>query len=448
MSDRKPIFTPPPFAEDMADCWMEGCESAFAWRLSAAAPRQLFGLRAPPAESGVVVQVIWNVGNHAITMRAESASAQPANRFDFSSDIVLGPKKGMLICYDHESARWRQVMPMVAGTGGGAPADAEYVVLAEDPGIPAAGQLGAAVIMRGALAARPAAARAGRLYYVTDLGSERWTRDTGSTWEEIGVAWGWVTNRPATFPPTTHGASAHDATVEATANKDQPGGYAGLNGLGRVPGSRQTYGETSGTAAEGNDPRIPTQAESDALAGTSGAPSNANRYVTNDDTRLTNMRTPTPHASTHADGSTDPLKLDDLATPDDNTDLNATAGRHGLLPKLSGSTGEFLRGDGAWAAPPAGGALTLTVVEKDLGATPVDAGSFDITGLAGLTAGKPVLVQQAAGPYTGKGDLADEAEMDLVLATGYVVDATTIRVFWNSRGRVAGNVKFQYAVSA
>lgn len=46
------------------------------------------------------------------------------------------------------------------------------------------------------------------------------------------------------------------------------------------------------------------------------------------------------------------LKLDDLATPDDNTDLNATTGLHGLLPKLGGGTTNFLRADGTWAAPP------------------------------------------------------------------------------------------------
>ena len=41
-------------------------------------------------------------------------------------------------------------------------------------------------------------------------------------------------------------------------------------------------------------------------------------------------------------------KLDDLATPDDNTDLDATSGRHGLLPKLSGSNLQALLGDGTW----------------------------------------------------------------------------------------------------
>jgi len=47
-------------------------------------------------------------------------------------------------------------------------------------------------------------------------------------------------------------------------------------------------------------------------------------------------------------------KLDDLATPDDNTDLDATIVQHGLLPKLGGGTANFLRADGAWAAPSGG----------------------------------------------------------------------------------------------
>ena len=49
------------------------------------------------------------------------------------------------------------------------------------------------------------------------------------------------------------------------------------------------------------------------------------------------------------------VKLDDLAAPDDTTDLNASLTAHGLLPKLPGGTTTFLRADGTFAAPPAGG---------------------------------------------------------------------------------------------
>ena len=54
-------------------------------------------------------------------------------------------------------------------------------------------------------------------------------------------------------------------------------------------------------------------------------------------------------------------KLDDFAAPDDNTDLNATAAAHGLLPKLSNVVTEFLNGQGAWSVPAAGG-LTSKII--------------------------------------------------------------------------------------
>lgn len=53
-----------------------------------------------------------------------------------------------------------------------------------------------------------------------------------------------------------------------------------------------------------------------------------------------------------------PPKLDDLSTPDDNTDLDSTTLRHGLLPKLGGGTTNFLRADGTWSTPPGSGSST------------------------------------------------------------------------------------------
>lgn len=61
---------------------------------------------------------------------------------------------------------------------------------------------------------------------------------------------------------------------------------------------------------------------------------------------------PLTHASRHQSGGADAIKLDDLAAPDDNTDLNASTGNHGLLPKLGGGTTNYLRADGSWATPP------------------------------------------------------------------------------------------------
>jgi hypothetical protein len=61
------------------------------------------------------------------------------------------------------------------------------------------------------------------------------------------------------------------------------------------------------------------------------------------------------HASRHQSGGADPLKLDDLAAPDDNTDLDVSTASHGLTPKAPDDTTKFLRGDGSWAVIPAGG---------------------------------------------------------------------------------------------
>jgi hypothetical protein len=61
------------------------------------------------------------------------------------------------------------------------------------------------------------------------------------------------------------------------------------------------------------------------------------------------------HKASHQSGGGDAIQLDNLAAPDDNTDLDATTGVHGLLPKLGGGTDNFLRADGSWAEPGGGG---------------------------------------------------------------------------------------------
>lgn len=48
---------------------------------------------------------------------------------------------------------------------------------------------------------------------------------------------------------------------------------------------------------------------------------------------LADAQTPKTHASTHKSAGADSIKLDDLSTPDDNTDLNASTTVHGLAPK-------------------------------------------------------------------------------------------------------------------
>ena len=90
--------------------------------------------------------------------------------------------------------------------------------------------------------------------------------------------------------------------------------------------------------------------------------------------------------------------------------------------------------------------VTYTTIEKDLGATK-RSGKFTITG-TGFTVGKQVLIYQATGPYTGKGTLADECQMDSIIAQGVVTSATNIDVYWNCGTFVKGNFKFNYLISS
>ncbi|HON36999.1 MAG TPA: hypothetical protein PLY52_11930 [Methanothrix sp.] len=53
------------------------------------------------------------------------------------------------------------------------------------------------------------------------------------------------------------------------------------------------------------------------------------------------------HASRHTSGGADAIKIDDLAAGDDNTDLNASTAKHGLMMKYP-NTAQVLKGDGSW----------------------------------------------------------------------------------------------------
>lgn len=78
---------------------------------------------------------------------------------------------------------------------------------------------------------------------------------------------------------------------------------------------------------------------------------------------LADGQTPLAHKTSHQSAGTDAIKLDDLAATDDNTDLDASATKHGLMPKwtsalisalldlISSTRGAILyRGAAAWAA--------------------------------------------------------------------------------------------------
>jgi len=139
---------------------------------------------------------------------------------------------------------------------------------------------------------------------------------------------------------------------------------------------------------------------------------------------------------------TDACKLNDIVTIINYATLSLTP----TLPSQTGQGGKVLGTDGSstsWVSP----TVVLQSVEVNIGATARRSGHFTITG-SGMTTGKSVLIMQAAGPYTNKGSRADEAEMDMIVVTGVVTNATTITCYWNSKSPVMGNFKFNYLINA
>jgi hypothetical protein len=114
------------------------------------------------------------------------------------------------------------------------------------------------------------------------------------------------------------------------------------------------------------------------------------------------------------------IKLDDFTAPDDNTDLNATSSAHGLLPKLSNNTKQFMRGDGSWA-PYASVTATATAA---IGSTYLDAAALAATNTTFITsdsAAKGVKL-----PTGAAGDIAEVINNSATAAKLYPATGGTI----------------------
>ena len=110
----------------------------------------------------------------------------------------------------------------------------------------------------------------------------------------------------------------------------------------------------------------------------------ANVVVQGNDSRLSDARSPTTHATTHKSGQGDVIKLDEFGATTDITTLNASTTAHGLLPKLSNVSTQYLNGVGSWAAltpaentgtatGTANGSTTVFTIAHSLGSSPYSA---------------------------------------------------------------------------
>ena len=142
--------------------------------------------------------------------------------------------------------------------------------------------------------------------------------------------------------PGAHHSPANDPTVHQKAALD-----ASLS-----PTAANYYVVLDQFNAHATDPLIhtpaansPSAGEKAALAGTSGAASGTNKYVTDQDSRNTNARTPLAHASSHINGSDDiPLAttlVKGLMSPSDKTRVTEVDINEGVLSFLNASQAQY-----------------------------------------------------------------------------------------------------------
>ena len=145
------------------------------------------------------------------------------------------------------------------------------------------------------------------------------------------------------------------------------------------------------------------------------------------------------HATSHEAGGSDPIQLDDLAAPDDNTDLNASTTAHGLLRKLPGGLTTFLRGDGAFATP----VLTVRSVVVDIPYPALHSQSVVVGGQIGVVPSSQLLLFLAGVPET----FENAGDMLEILSMYAIAGTSSFELKVNSRTPFAGSLPLNYIVA-
>ncbi len=107
----------------------------------------------------------------------------------------------------------------------------------------------------------------------------------------------------------------------------------------------------------------------------------------------------------------------------DNTTNNSSTSRHGFLPKLNGSTSNYLRGDGSWVTPP-----DNNTTYSEISTTEIDAGTAStlktITGRrAKYIIDKSATANHGHGNITNAGAVGTAANIPLITGTSGVIQA-------------------------
>lgn len=155
-----------------------------------------------------------------------------------------------------------------------------------------------------------------------------------------------------------NGADGADGAPGADGNDGAAGsqGSQGIQGIQGLPGDSGAPG-AAGPSNLIHESGGPTDLTVGAIADTHFLKRSGSTVigggvaVLTGDSRLSDARTPTAHATSHKTGGSDAIKLDELSAPTDVTTLDVSTSLHGLVPKAT-NVGKSLLDTGAWGYDP------------------------------------------------------------------------------------------------
>lgn len=159
---------------------------------------------------------------------------------------------------------------------------------------------------------------------------------TSQTWGQIRLYKSGKQPMPDT---TTYTRTQTDAQIQLALGTLNT---ANVGLLGRIETATAPADSVHPKAVLTEDPRIPTQAENDALAGTVGAPSSINKFVTNDDPRLTGGGGGGGTMTSFTANALNPLFTSSVANPNTTPVLSFTLSnttQHTFFGRIASGTG-------------------------------------------------------------------------------------------------------------
>lgn len=134
----------------------------------------------------------------------------------------------------------------------------------------------------------------------------------------------------------------------------------------------------------------------------------------------------------------------------------STTGHRVLAPELLGSAAYLDSGTDTGQLPTvplpmvvmpvAKARLDVHLFSQNLGFPMSKGGTFDLTGLSGLSGFQGVRAYQSSVPGSGKGFRTDCAVMEQLSIVAVIVNDTTLRFHWTAPCFVGGNFNFVYQI--